>query len=112
MEIIKILGFESRRFPGTMDHGKFWSTLVLVWLIGMCTVYETKLTVAMAIVIGSLSFGRSMWTRFLESKAVTAHSAESVSEQHSTTTNILKNYPRDYEDGTQPWPGPSEESGS
>ena len=64
-----MLGFESRAHRGTVDHGKFWTTL-FAGAVMVAHFIHNPMPVATVITVGSMLFGRAMWGRFLESKTV------------------------------------------
>lgn len=114
---IKAMGFESKAHPGQVDHGKLWSTIIMVWVMWFITVMAPeKFSVGIVIVITSASFGRAMWGRFLESKAVTSREInKNVDIDIDKNSNVEKNIrqtvqvERDYDKGEQPWAGPNQE---
>lgn len=102
------------RAQNDIDHGKMWATIVLVFLMVAIALNLPKLSIGFSIVLVSAAYGRSMWTRFLESKSVT--SSESVQTQNLTQTQNINRTSkveqslkvdanRDVTLGVQPWAG-------
>lgn len=114
---IRLLGFDSKNSPGQVDHGKLWSTVIIVWVMTFITIVDpAKFSIGVVIVIVSASFGRAMFGRFLESKAVQAREVTKnvnkivdieIDKKIEQTMTI--NAPRDYEEGVQPWGGPDDD---
>lgn len=102
-------GWWSRK-DDAVDHGKMWGTIALVYIMVGVACGFSQLSVGMAIVIGSLAYGRSMWNRFLDSKIVTATANETTSKLVSQITenrnlSVKVDAPRDPVAGVQPWAG-------
>lgn len=101
---IRVLGFESRTFAGTVDHGKFWTTMFAVWCMWFVTLNPIHFSILFVLAIGSMLFGRAMWGRYLETKSVTGqvNMNSTVSKIDTTNTTRVIFEERDSETGIQP----------
>lgn len=98
---LNALGF--RKVNGATDHGKLWSTIFVVWVMWFVTHNPIVFSVGLVFVLGALIFGRSMYTRLIESKTITAHTLNKVTHSASKVEQLKHVIiERDEAEGMQP----------
>lgn len=86
--LMRNLGMWSRT-QNDVDHGKLWSSVVILAVI-IAHFDSNPMPLAMALMLVSASFGRSVFTRFLEMKTVTMNTTRSETDitNHTITEKI------------------------
>lgn len=94
MPLMANTGMMSRAFPGEVDHGKLWSSLVAMAVLASAFTGQL-LPLGHTLALISASFGRAIWSRFLESKTVSMHRTEIETKTHVITEKVERHVDED-----------------
>lgn len=85
--LMESLGMESRTYPGSTDHGKFWSIVVILGVF-VSNAMGQLLPLGHTMALLAAAFGRSVFSRLIESKTLTVDRKEVDTKTHTITEKI------------------------